>query len=139
MYRWRARVRFRCYLLLNGFECLRQLHMLLVVFIFQVLQTVIVTDYRTLPNYPVSPAYHHVSATHWPPLSSYYLPLFRVYIDALELQFTIKLLVQFHTHCKAYSYDPGSHYLLNNQPGRTTCCTIQSIYYLITSSTFAVY
>src|SRR6266403_1830570 len=51
-------------------------------------------------NYPVSPAYHHVSVTHWPPLSSHYLPLFRVYIDTLELDLQSSCSVN-STHCKS--------------------------------------
>ena len=34
------------------------------------------------------------------------------------------------SHCKAYSYKPGSHCLLSNYLNRTTCCTINLLPHL---------
>src|ERR1700719_120713 len=45
---------------------------------------------------------------------SYYLHLLRVYIEALELHSQSSRSFN-SSHCKAYSYGPGSHHLLTNQ------------------------
>jgi hypothetical protein len=61
---------------------------------------------------------------HWlGQLSPYCLHLSYVYIEALELHLQSSRLCN-SSHCKAYSYEPGSHYLLTNHLDRTTCCTI---------------
>jgi hypothetical protein len=63
-----------------------------------------------------------ISVTYYP-IMSYHLHLLRVYIEALELHSQSSRSFN-SSHCKAYSYEPGSHYLLTNQSDRTTCCTI---------------
>jgi len=58
-------------------------------------------------------------------LATYFLYIVSLISIDLELSRSFN-----SSHCKAYSYKPGSHCLLSNYLNRTTCCTINLLPHL---------